>query len=111
MNLLQVFLTFFGLFMLYVVRIHRSKKHIGLTEYYIWILVWVVFIIMTFIPGRLQGLAQYFAVSRLFDLLIIAAFMILSLVSFYNYFTLKKFESKFEALIRERSLEKAQEKK
>ena len=106
MGAIQISLVFFGLFMMYVVRIHFKKKQIGRYEYGLWTLMWLTFIVVNIIPGSFKGIAQSLHVARVFDLLVIFALMILSLVSFQNRFHQKKIDNKIEEFIRRRAMGK-----
>jgi hypothetical protein len=106
MGTIQISLVFFGLFMMYVVRIHYKKKQIGRYEFGLWMLMWLTFIVVNIIPDSFKGIAQSLHVARVFDLLVIIALAILSLVSFQNRFHQKKIDNKIEEFIRRRAMNK-----
>jgi hypothetical protein len=106
---LQVITVLFGLFMLYVVRIHRRKHHLEAFEYGAWIGVWGIFIFLSIFPQTVSGIAETLHISRVFDLLVIIAFMVLVYLTFQNYITYKKLEKKLEEIIRKRAIEKSHE--
>lgn len=104
MILLQAIATLFGLFMMYVVRIHRRKAHLESFEYGIWLAVWAVFIFLNIFPQTVQGIAQSLHLSRVFDLLVMISLMIIVFLTFQNRIQNKKIEKKLEEIIRKRAL-------
>lgn len=105
MILLQIISLLFGLFMLYTVRIHLMKQHIQRVEFYIWIAIWLVFIFLAIFPQSTAGITQTLKISRVFDLLVIIAMMILIYLTFSNRIAYKKLEKKLEKIIRKNSID------
>lgn len=94
MIFLQTVCLLFGLLMMYVVRIHYRKQHIQAFEFYSWLVVWVIFIFLAIFPQTVAGLAQTLRISRVFDLLVIIAFMVLTYITLSNRITYTKLEKK-----------------
>lgn len=107
MWIFQVSMAFFAVFMMYVLRIHYRKNHLGAMEFGIWITVWFSFILFSLIPSLLQGVADTLRIGRVFDLLIIFAFVILSTVAVTTRLTVLVLEKKLEHLIRQQALQAA----
>jgi hypothetical protein len=105
MILLQIVCVIFGLLMMYVVRIHRVKEHLQLLEFQIWLAIWFGFIFLTIFPQTFSGLAQTLKIARVFDLLVIIAFMVLTYLTFTNRIMYKKLEKKLEQIIRKKTLD------
>ena len=105
MILLQILLVSFGLFMMYVTRIHHKKHQITVAEYWFWVVTWIAFTILVFWPGIFQNIAQTLHIARVFDLLVIIAMMFLTLLSFYNRVLYHQLRQKMENLVRERAME------
>lgn len=105
MILLQILSLLFGLFMLYTVRIHLMKQHIQKTEFYLWIFVWLVFIFLAIFPQSTASITQSLKISRVFDLLVIIAMIILSYLTFVNRIAYKQLEKKLEKIIRKNSID------
>jgi len=104
MILLQIFSLLFGLFMIYVARIHLSKQHIQGFEFSGWASLWSLFIFLVVFPETVSGLAQTLRISRVFDLLTILALMVLTYLTFENRIFYKKLEKKLEKIIRKNAL-------
>ena len=114
MSIFQVGSVLFALFMLYVVNIHKRKSTLSLTEVSFWYGVWILFIFVAMFPDVLSGLAGVLRFSRVFDLLVVIAMMILSSVVFTSYLAQKENTKELEELIRTlaiRSVKENNEKK
>ena len=104
MSIFQVIATLFALFMMYVVSIHGKKKTLSFWEVSLWMTTWGTFIILALFPNLLLGITGALRFSRVFDLLLIIALMVLSVVVFINYFSHKELKRKIEEMIREEAL-------
>lgn len=105
MSAFQILSVLFALFMLYTVKIHANKNTINKSEKFLWYSVWILFITLAVFPGLLTGLSNELRFSRVFDLLVVVAFMIVSVVTFNNYFSEKKLRQKLEDSIRKDAIE------
>lgn len=104
MSKFQILSVLFALFMMYTIRIHSKKKTLSISESSMWYSLWSLFIVVAIFPELVTGIATTLRFYRVFDFLVVAAFMILSVVTFNNYFSSKKIESKLEELVRNQSL-------
>lgn len=105
MILLQAISIIFGLFMLYVVRIHWTKAHLKPFESGMWISVWLLFIFLSAFPQTVGGIAQSLHIVRIFDLLVIGSLMVIIYVTFLNRVAYKKLEKKLESIIRKNAID------
>lgn len=105
MILLQIVCILFALLMLYIIRIHRLKQNIPAAEFRMWIIVWVAFIFLTFFPQTTAGLAETLHISRVFDLFVILAFMVLTYITFMNRVHYERLERKLEKIIRKNAMD------
>lgn len=105
MILLQAISIVFGLFMLYVVRIHKRKKHIEAFEYGLWISVWVIFLFLTLFPQTMQGMTEQLHIARVFDLLVVLSLMVIVYLTFLNRISYKKLEKKLESIVRKNAID------
>lgn len=110
MSIFQILAVLFALFMLYVVTIHNKKSNINKIEFSFWATTWLTFIIIALFPDLLRGISGALNFSRVFDLLIVIAFMILTFVVFSNYLSHKENTKKLENLVRKIAIEKRNEK-
>jgi hypothetical protein len=111
MSIFQIISSLFALFMLYVVTIHKSRSKLTQTEVSIWYGLWIFFIILALFPNLLQGVTDILKFERVFDLLIVGAFMVLSAVVFLSYFQQKSNQTKIEEFVRSSSIKEAAQKK
>jgi hypothetical protein len=105
MSIFQIAASLFGLFMMYVVNIHRKKAALSLIEVSFWYSTWASFIIIAVFPNLLLGISDTLKFARVFDLLVVIAFMILSVVVFMSYLKLKENKQKLETLVRKQALD------
>lgn len=101
MSFFQISAILFALFMMYVIGIHRRKSALSKIEVSFWYSLWGVFVVIAIFPHWLLGLAGILNFGRVFDLLTVIAFMILSLLVFSTYLSQKDTKTKIEKLIRD----------
>ncbi len=106
MSIFQVIAVLFALFMLYVIKLHRNRRSIAQTEAFLWFSLWLLFIVIAIFPDLLLGIAHALTFQRVFDLLVVAAFMILSVMVFLGYFRQKRLEERLERYVRKSALDK-----
>lgn len=111
MSVFQLLSVLFGLFMLYVVRIHYRKKTFTVTESSFWSSIWILFVVISTFPSLVQGISNLLSFARIFDLAVVIAFMVLTIISFFNYIQNKSLEIKIEKYVRENALTSAKKKK
>ncbi|PWU22846.1 hypothetical protein C5B42_05000 [Candidatus Cerribacteria bacterium 'Amazon FNV 2010 28 9'] len=105
MTFIQAICVFFGLFMLYVVRIHRRKNHLEAFEFGMWFAIWIGFIFLSIFPQTINGVAQDLHVARVFDFLVVVGFMILSYIALMNRISFHELDKKLEEIIRKRAID------
>jgi len=106
MTIFQIFAVLFALFMLYAVSIHYRKKTLDLISSSFWSSVWLIFMVIAVFPDLLMGVTGVLKFSRVFDLLIVVAFVILSTVVFLSYFKLLELKQKLEEFVRWEAIKK-----
>ena len=106
MTTFQVIALLFAIFMMYWVFSTYKRKGIRKTETVLWMGIWVGFAVVAVFPNLLMGIAGALKFARVFDLLVVIAFMVLSAMVFYMYLRMKKNEKKLEDLVREMAIEK-----
>lgn len=110
MSIFQMIATLFALMMLYVVNIHRRKLSLSFIEVSFWYSTWILFIIISLFPNLLLELAQTLNFVRVFDLLVVVAFMVLTVLVVSSYFTQRENARKLEELVRKMAIKKTKEK-
>lgn len=104
MTIFQIISALFALFMMYVVTIHGKKRNLNQVEVWAWSSIWVAFTVVALFPNLLLGITGLLNFARVFDLLIVIAFMILSVVVFMSYFKVRSLEKKLEEVIRSEAI-------
>jgi hypothetical protein len=104
MTFFQIGAVLFALFMMYVVSIHGKKRALSVSEVSFWISCWIFFIIIALFPNLLIGISHTLRFARIFDLLLVAALMVLTVMVFLSYFSQKELHKKMERLTREMAL-------
>lgn len=111
MTIFQILAAVFALWMMYVVSIHGKKKTLSFTEVVWWFTIWVVFIIFAIFPDLLLGIAHTLRFGRVFDLLVVIALMILTVLVFASYYSQKESKHRIEKLVRQLAIEERKTKK
>jgi hypothetical protein len=104
MSIFQLLAAVFAFFMMYVVRVKSKKHNLPQAEVIGWYTVWILFVVLAIFPNMLLGVAQVLRFGRVFDLLVVGAFMMITSVVMYLYFIVKDLQQKIEKLVRDRSI-------
>jgi len=105
MTIFQILAAIFALSMMYVVSIHGKKKTLSPTEVGFWLSLWTLFIVIALFPNLLMGISQALLFNRVFDLLVVAALMILTILVFASYFRSRESHKRVERLVRQLALD------
>ena len=108
---LQITAIIFSLLMIYFSVLHYKRKEIGPTENIIWIAIWVTTILITIFPEFLRTHALSFAVSRLFDLMVVCGFLLTIYLVASVYVRTRRLEKKLEKFVRQDAVNKVTIKK
>jgi hypothetical protein len=108
---LQLIALMFGLLMLYLSFLAYKKKLLTFREEAFWIILWAGFLGISLFPASVNFVIENLHIARTMDLIMIGAFMVLSLVGFNNYINGKRDRKKIEELVRKIALEKLSKKK
>ena len=108
---LQIILTFFTLFMIYVLFIHWKKKEISLVTLGIWGMIWLVFLVMVIFPGFFETsiISRYFV--RLMDFGTVMSLIVLCFLTVENNVKIKKLEDEIEKLVRDKAIKNVNRRK
>lgn len=110
MSIFQIIAVFFALLMLYVTRTHTRRNRFSITETLFWYSLWIVFIITALFPDLLKGVTDLLHFSRVFDLLLVGALMVLTVIVILNYFQQRENGRKWEEFIRQRAIDRTKKK-
>ena len=103
---IQIVGFLFGLFIIYLTFLNYKRKEFTTKEFIFWVILWIIFIIVTLFPYRLDPIVKSLSFARTFDLLVISGFIFLIMVIFYTYTVTKKTQKQVETLVREIAIKK-----
>lgn len=110
MSLFQLGSVLFSLVMLYIISIHKKQAALSKLELAIWGALWSAFILIVLFPQTLQGITETLKFARLFDLLVVGAFMVITILVFVSYLNIRETGRKLEQLIRDLALKEVTKK-
>ena len=97
---IQVAGFLFGMFMIYYSFVNYKRKEFTSKEFGFWLLLWIVFIVITLFPFVLDPIVKTFGFFRTLDLLIISGFLFLIAAIFYTYTITRKNQKQLETIVR-----------
>ncbi len=103
---IQIMGLLFGVFMLYYSFLHFKRQLFTKKELAFWGIVWIIFLIVTLFPGTIEFIIKPFAFARSFDVYIVAGFLFLVGITFYNYTLTRKNQKQIEKVVRKIALER-----
>jgi len=107
---LQLTAIIFALIMIYFAYLHYSRGELNGIEILSWSIIWFVTIGIVVFPELLKTFAATFAISRVFDLMVIGGFIVVISLVYISYVRTKRLEQKVEQFVRENSLKKIKHK-
>ncbi len=97
---LQIIGIVFSLSMIYFSLVNYKKGEINKREFYSWALIWIGTAFIVVFPELLRTVSYNFLITRLFDLMVVVAFLIVISMSAVMYVRTRKLEKKLEELVR-----------
>lgn len=104
---LQIIALIFSLSMVYFAVLNFKRGELSKGEIVAWIGMWAVAVVVIIFPELLRKFASTFLVTRVFDLMVIAGFILVITMVSSAYLRTKKLEKKMEELVRQEALKKA----
>ena len=108
---IQIIGILFSFSMVYFAVLHYKRGEITKSEIISWFSIWTLAIIVIVFPEFLRSLSNAFLVTRVFDLMVIAGFIVTISMVGSAYVRTKKTEKKLEQLVRKDALESKKVKK
>lgn len=103
---IQILGILFGIFMIYYTFLHYKRKELTIKEYSFWVVLWILFIILTLFPTVLKPLVRSIGFARTMDFFIVTGFMFLIGSLFYIYLLVRGNQKKLEEIVRKIAFEK-----
>jgi hypothetical protein len=66
-----------------------------------WVSIWILFIVIAIFPDLLLGISDKLNFGRVFDLLTVGAFLILTTMVFVSYFSQQQLKKRINDLVQE----------
>jgi len=107
---LQVTVIIFSFIMIYFALLHYKRGELNKLEFYSWTIIWMGTMVIVAFPDVLRKYSQTFAVSRLFDLMILGGFILVITMVSISYIKTRRMEQKFEEFIRREALKDVKKK-
>lgn len=108
---LQIIAILFAFSMIYFALLNYKRREIDKSEIIAWVIIWALTIFVVIFPRFLRNFAQHFFITRLFDLMVVGAFILLISIAARLYIKIRKMEKKFEKYLRLEALKDVKEKK
>lgn len=97
---LQIIAVIFALAMIYLALLNYKRGELNGVEIFSWLIIWTFAIFVSVFPELLRSFAKTFLVTRVFDLMVVGAFIVVISMVAVAYLRTKKMEKKLEDLIR-----------
>lgn len=101
---LQITGLLFALMMVYFAILHFKKGHLNAIEIASWIIIWVLVIFIVLFPEIVRIYAASFAISRVLDLLVAGAFIVVFVMVTGAYIRVNQLEKRIDDLVRKLAL-------
>jgi hypothetical protein len=103
---IQIIGLLFSFSMVYFSVLALKRKELTKVEAYSWFLLWGFAIVGIIFPGVFRTFSMTFLVTRVFDLMVIGGFIVVTTLVSISYLRVKRNEKKLEELVRKLSLKK-----
>ena len=103
---IQIVGLLFGLFIIYLTFLNYKRKEFTTKEFVFWIILWVIFIVLTLFPFLLDPIVKSFGFFRALDVLIVSGFLFLIAAVFYTYTVVRRTQRQIEKVVREIAMRK-----
>lgn len=97
---IQILGFLFGMLMLYLTFLNHKRREIDIREFSFWTILWLIFIIVTFVPEILEPVVGALQLPRTMDFFIIIGFMFFAGMIFYTHIIVRKSQRKLEEVVR-----------
>ncbi len=105
----QIIGILFGLAMIYVTLLYYRKNDYTFSDFIIWLIIWISFILVMIFPQGLYGIMGQLKIKKTVDFLVMCGFLFFSVVIFYLYALVRRNQRKIEQLVRKQAFDKARE--
>ncbi len=97
---LQIVAILFSLMMVYLALLHYKRRELNGVEILSWVIIWVFTIFAVIFPEILRTFALTFAISSVFDLMVVGGLVLVISIASASYIRTRRIEKKFEEFVR-----------
>ena len=105
-SLTQIIGIAFGLLMAYSTFLNYKKREFNKIQFLFWEAVWISVLFVVLFTGLMTEAVRAVGFIRVMDFLTVAGFIVVILLSFYNYSSLSKLKKQLEDSVRKEALKK-----
>lgn len=95
---------FFAILMAYSTFLNYKRKEFNKFQFIFWELVWISMLLSVYFANFATEVVREMGFLRLMDFLTVAGFIVVILLSFYNYASLNKIKKQLEKNVRQEAL-------
>lgn len=103
---IQILGVIFGVGMLYLTYLYLRRKEFGVGDTAFWLIVWGGFILLIIFSTSANVLLESLRIHRAMDLFMMMGMLVMSIVIFYLYATVRRTSRRVEFLVRKIALSK-----
>lgn len=103
-SLIKIIGFAFAIIMAYSTFLSYKKKDFNRAQFLFWEIVWVALILVVYFSNLMTEAVQAIGFIRVMDFLTVGGFVIITLLSFYNYSSINKIKKSLEKDVREEAL-------
>lgn len=108
---IQIFAVLFAMFMLYISFLHKKRNEFTIKETVAWFILWIGVIFVAVFPNSMNiFIKDMLNMQRPLDFYIIAGFMFMIGVLFYNYTLIRRLQKKIDNLVTKIAIDKVDKK-
>ena len=101
---LQIVAILFSFSLIYFAVLHYRRGELDIAEVLSWIVIWGSTIFVVIFPNLLREYAQRFFITRLFDLVVVAGFIVVISTVYMAYVKVRRMEKKLDEYVRKEAL-------
>ncbi|RMD57819.1 DUF2304 domain-containing protein [Candidatus Woesearchaeota archaeon] len=106
---IQIVAVCFALTMLYLTNLYYKRKELTRKELVFWQALWIALLGITIFPSILDPIVEQLHFNRALDLLVVLAFIFLTVLSFVTYAKVKRTDERMRLLVQRLAKERAKE--
>lgn len=107
---LQILLTIFIVFILFKLFLQKQKSQISLMSFLIWVLLWLVVLVVFWLPDSTSYLAAWLGIGRGADLAVYISIVVIFYMIFRIFVRLNTIDENITKLVRDEAIKNVKEK-